>query len=357
MLSEFIKITKLKSNIPIRQISLVNIWITIVISLFALTFSLIMRNDSDSFELATSISFMSIIIILLISYTNLGLCIIAEYLYKYTPSYKPAFIVISYFINTIFAIIIVLLYSNIKNITFTTRINFFIIIDILIINSIVLVMQNFVLVNYAKTKAEIENSRLKLTNIEASNQLLRQQIHPHLLFNSLNILLSLINIDSKAAEKYLINLSGFLRRSVSNQDKKIVKIKEELLFCKDYIELQKVRFGNALSYNIDIPENIKEKKSVLAFSIQPLIENAIKHNELTDEKPLIIHIKENNGWIKVCNSKQIKRFKEISTETGLVNLSERYRLITNEDINIEESDNEFSVSIKIIDNENNSNRG
>jgi len=356
MLLELNKIRKTKSNIPVRQISLINIGLTVAVTLFALTFSLIMKHDSDSLTQAIAISSMSIMITLLTSFTNLGLAILTGHLYKNGAKYKLAFVIISNTINTLIAIIIVFIYCEVRDVTFASETIFFIIVDLVILNTLVLMMQNFVLVNYAKTKAEIENSRLKVANIEASNQLLRQQIHPHLLFNSLSILLSLIISDSAAAEKYLINLSDFLRRSISNQNKKIVKIEDELKFCKDYIELQKVRFGNAISYSVDIPENIQENKSVLAFSIQPLLENAIKHNELTNENPLIISIKENNGWIKVSNRKQIKRFKEVSTETGLANLSERYQLLANEDIIIEENDLEFSVILKIIENESNNNR-
>jgi len=356
MLLELNKIKKAKSNIPVRQISLINVGLTVAVTLFALTFSLIMKHDSDSLTQAITISSMSIIITLLTSFTNLGLYILTDHLYKNTTKYKLAFVITSNTINTVIAIIIVFIYCEIRDVTFTIETFLFIIVDLVILNTLVLMMQNFVLVNYAKTKTEIENSRLKVANAEASNQLLRQQIHPHLLFNALSILLSLIMTDTKAAEKYLINLSDFLRRSISNQNKKIVKIEDELKFCNEYVELQKVRFGKALSYSVDIPEEIQENKSVLSFSIQPLIENAIKHNELTNEKPLIISIKENNGWIKVSNGKQIKRFKEVSTETGLANLSERYRLLANEDIIIEENDLEFSVILKIIDNENNNNR-
>ncbi len=355
MALDLIRVKKAKSNIPVKQISLVNMGITLAVTLFALTFSLIMKRDADSLIQAITISFMSITITLLTSYTNLGLWVLTEYFYKNTSKYKLAFVVMSNAINTLIAITIVFLYCEIREVSFTLETIFFIIVDIVILNTLVLMMQNFVLVNYAKTKAEIENSRLKVANIEASNQLLRQQIHPHLLFNSLSILLSLIMSDTKAAEKYLINLSDFLRRSISNQKKKIVRIGEELKFCNEYVELQKVRFGRALSYSVDIPRNIQDNKSVLSFSIQPLIENAIKHNELTNEKPLVISVKEENGWIKVSNQKQIKRFKEVSTETGLANLSERYRLLAEEDILIEENDLEFSVFLKIIENESNNN--
>ncbi len=356
MLFKFIKIKKTKSNIPIRQISLVNIWVTVAISLFALTFSAIMRHDSNNFKLPISITAMSIFILLINSYTNLGLCVLTEHLYKYTSKYKLAFIALSYIINTLLAVVIIFLYSSIREVTITMETNLFIVVDLLIINTLILLMQNYVLVNFAKTKAEIENSKLKVANVEAANQILRQQIHPHFLFNSLNILISLLNTDSKAAQKYLIKLSGFLRASVSNHSKKIVSIKNELKLCEDYIELQKVRFGNALSYSFDIPSKIQESGFVPAFSIQPLIENAIKHNELTKERPLAIKIKENDGWIKVSNTKQIKRSKEATTGTGLYNLSERYCLLVNEDIKIHDNDIEFSVSIKIIENESNNNR-
>ena len=99
---------------------------------------------------------------------------------------------------------------------------------------------------------------------------LKQQIHPHFLFNSLNTLKALINKSPDDAEDYLIKLSDFLRVTVSTEYDNIVKIKDELKLCLDYLEMQKIRYGEALQFHIDIPEKIVQTGFVPVFSLQLL---------------------------------------------------------------------------------------
>jgi LytS/YehU family sensor histidine kinase len=199
-----------------------------------------------------------------------------------------------------------------------------------------------------KTKVEIENARLKQKNSEALYQQLKQQIHPHFLFNSLNTLKALINKSPDAAEDYLVTLSGFLRMSVSAGNDHMVKIEDELKMCLDYLKMQKIRYGEALQFHADIPEEIAQTRFVPFFSLQLLSENAIKHNVLTNETPLQIKMAYNEGWITVSNNIRPKLTTEATTGTGLINLADRYKILSGDEIQIHTTAEQFSVSIKVL---------
>lgn len=218
-----------------------------------------------------------------------------------------------------------------------------------ILNTIVLIMQDLILLREKKAKIEIENAELKIKNVEASNQQLKQQIHPHFLFNSLNTLKALIKKDSDKAEDYLLKLSDFLRASFLSNLPNAQKLKDELKLCNDYLEMQKMRFGNALQYSIEIPVEFQNTVSVPVFSLLTLLENAVKHNVLTEESPLKIEITIKDGRISVLNNLQIKSAVEKSTGLGLINLAERYRIISDDEIIIRNDGQTFSVSIKLLD--------
>ena len=220
------------------------------------------------------------------------------------------------------------------------------------LNTVILIILDLILIKEKKTKIEIENTQLKLKNSEALYHQLKQQIHPHFLFNSLNTLKSLIRKSPDAAEDYLIKLSDFLRTSISAENDNKIKVKEELKLCLDYLEMQKTRYGAALHFSLDIPKAIYETGFVPVFSLQLLCENAIKHNVLTDESPLQIQIKYAEDRITVTNNLQPKLTTETSTGLGLINLAERYKILSGDEIIIRSSSNQFSVSIKILNDEN-----
>ncbi len=221
-----------------------------------------------------------------------------------------------------------------------------------VIHTFIFLIQNAVLTQHEKSQMQMELLQLEAANADAVNQLLRQQIQPHFLFNALNILKSLIKRDSKRAENYLLHLSDFLRVSISKNTSGVSSIEEELKICNDYMEMQRIRFGEALQYNVNIPdlENIKNRKLPF-FSLQLLLENAIKHNKLTDASPLFMEIKLEGEYITVCNNLQERNDSEISTGNGLTMLQQRYRILNEEAPIIKRNGSTFSVFLKILEDE------
>lgn len=224
------------------------------------------------------------------------------------------------------------------------------------INSFILFIQELILLREKKSKIEIENAFLLAKNAEAANLLLKQQIQPHFLFNALSTLKALIKSDTLLAEEYTITLSNFLRASISYNRKDIARISEELELCLSYINLQSIRFGEVIQFEYDIPDKIIHEGFVPAFSIQLLLENAIKHNAATETTPLKICITYHDKWLRIENNINKKQILDQNTKSGLLNLSERYRMISGEDVHILNDQESFIVEIEVLSDENCNNR-
>lgn len=215
------------------------------------------------------------------------------------------------------------------------------------INTVVIIILDLVMLGEKKSRIELENNQLKMRNIEAVNQQLKQQLQPHFLFNSLNVLKSLIRKQPEQAEDYLKRLSDFLRASVSYDKSNTVRLQEELKLAIDYIEMQKIRFNEAIYFEMEADE--KDQQGFLPlFSVQLLLENAIKHNTFTIENPLSIKLSQHDGWITVRNNIQPKMLQEATSGMGLINLSERYKILSGDELLINSDDSWFSVSLKIL---------
>lgn len=222
----------------------------------------------------------------------------------------------------------------------------------LIIYAFIYLIQNFIVHQYEKNRIELELIKLQAVNTETINQLLRQQIQPHFLFNALNILKSLIKKYPHTAEAYLMRLSDFLRASIVRNNSGLATVKEELKLCGDYMEMQRIRFGEALMYTVEINNTDDCMQDTLPFfALQALLENAIKHNELTKAHPLSISITRVDDFIFVRNNSQPKKIIENSTGSGLANLRERYKMLSGDAIVIESNEAYFSVGVKILNHE------
>lgn len=347
----------MRSKYPIRKLCKVNILAILALVGFQFLISNIQRgseNGGNQTEIRNSI--IGIILMLLIAISNTVILLIFEKALdaKKQRMSKKYFILTSYLVNVFIFVLVIYGRATLLN----ENINFDGIYYLIIIasstNTLSLAIQNYVILQDAKVKAEMENSQLKTANAEAANLLLKQQIHPHFLFNSLNVLKSLYKKDADKAEEYLVCLSDFLRAAISNNNIRIIRLTDEIKLCLDYLELQKIRFGEALICTVTISEEKLENGFVPSFSIQPLIENAIKHNELTTESPLRISIEQDGERVKVTNNLKLKTYTEETTGSGLVNLSERYRLLSGDELIIEESNDKFSVSIGLLNSENQS---
>lgn len=216
------------------------------------------------------------------------------------------------------------------------------------VDMVIIILQDLTVVREKKAAMEIENAQLRLRNAEAMNLQLMQQLQPHFLFNSLGTLKSLIGISPEQAGEYLIRLSGFLRASLASHTASTVSVARELELCTDYLEMQRIRFGTALAFSIDVPADVRESGYLPVFSLQLLIENAIKHNILTAAQPLSVIVTYGSGWIAVENNLQRKHTGVESAGMGLVNLRERYRALSGDEIRLEETADTFSVYIKVL---------
>lgn len=215
------------------------------------------------------------------------------------------------------------------------------------LNTIILIIIDSIVNRSKKEQLDRELSILKIKNLEAEQQQLIQQLQPHFLFNALSTLKSLINTNAELAEEYLIKLSDFLRFSVSSQANRLIDLEEELKFTNDYIKLQQIRFGNSFHCQIDIPESILKHYQLPVYALQTLVENAIKHNAFSENKPLKLSIVLKNEYIEVRNNK-IAKHTEIKSGVGLENLDKRFTLIGSERIRVVNEADYFLVSIKLL---------
>lgn len=193
----------------------------------------------------------------------------------------------------------------------------------------------------------IESERLKQEAISLQYQVMQNQVNPHFLFNALNSLGSLIDIDQEKAKKFIRELSLFYRELLNFKDKELVTLSDEIYFVQKYIYLQKIRFGN--NFDVQILINDKLKGEVIPMSIQMMVENAVKHNIISKEHPLKVIIGNlNDTEIFVENNLQQKAKIESSNKIGLKNLHERYKFLTNKEMKIEVSEQNFRVIFPIV---------
>jgi len=214
------------------------------------------------------------------------------------------------------------------------------------INTIIIILSNSIILQFQKRNAELEIERLKVNNLEAQRLMLLQQLQPHFLFNALSTLKSLISENPTKAEDYTVRLSEFLRYSIQAKNNEVVLLADSIKFTEDYVELQKVRFGDSFDCKIDIPE-VELQKKVPIYAVQTLVENAIKHNTFNDKNPLFIQILMDKGRLKVTNNLIPKKVKTISG-TGLENLNQRYKMIANVEIEVIKTEQHFMVFINLL---------
>jgi two-component system LytT family sensor kinase len=218
-------------------------------------------------------------------------------------------------------------------------------INVLSINSIIYIVTNFILLEQSKKKLDVENEQLRFANLESRYQILQNQINPHFLFNSIGTAKALIRKDPSIADEYLVRLSNFLRIGFNNNPD-VVSVKEELALCADYISLQQMRFDDALQFEVLIDEKYKSYL-IPNVSMLTLIENAVKHNLMSEEEPLHIIVTNQLDDLIIENNIRKNLLLEHTHKTGLHNLAERYRLLFNQPIVVEDDGQIFRTIIKM----------
>jgi sensor histidine kinase YesM len=195
-------------------------------------------------------------------------------------------------------------------------------------------------------ETKVKEQKIIATTANAQFESLKNQIDPHFLFNSLNVLSSLIEENPENAQKFTTSLSKIYRYVLEQKDKELVAVDEELAFAKIYMQLLAMRFENSISY--ELPESTNEDAKVVPLSLQLLLENCIKHNVVSSSKPLHIIISMEDNQLVVENNWQKKEVLSDGKGVGLQNIVNRYALLTERQVKIIQNEKSFKVYLPIL---------
>jgi small basic protein len=199
--------------------------------------------------------------------------------------------------------------------------------------------------HYAITQVdELKSNRLQL---ELQFESLKSQISPHYLFNCLNTISSLLFKDSKLAEEFIRRMAETFRYVVSNQKQQLVLLQEEIDFVRSYCFLLQVRFEQHLHLEINLPKSLMATK-IPPLALQMLVENAVKHNQISKENALMVYISAiDNTYISVTNTKTKAINPAQSFKVGLDNIKQRYQFFTEEKVAVRD-DEKFTVLLPVL---------
>lgn len=201
------------------------------------------------------------------------------------------------------------------------------------------------------TEANTQLLKLQKENLQSQFEVLKQQVNPHFLFNSLNVLTSLIKVDAELAESFTERLSKVYRYVLENKDKDLVTLATEMDFIRAYVFLLDIRFSKKVFVSINIEEKNLDSY-VVPLALQLLIENAIKHNTFSRKTPLKIEIfVDDKRYLNIVNNLQNRKMQMVSTGVGLVNISKRYTLLSEEQPVFEMTGSHFVAKIPLINRE------
>lgn len=197
------------------------------------------------------------------------------------------------------------------------------------------------------SKKEVVEQKLIAKSANAQFESLKNQLDPHFLFNSLNVLSSLIDENPKQAQKFTASMSKIYRYVLEQKDKELVTVEDELEFAKTYCNLLKTRFEDSVDFVFDVKKE-DYRRFVVPLSLQLLLENCIKHNFATSSKPLIIKIFSENDTLCIENNLQVREQIKESSGIGLANIVQRYSLLTKKNVFIEKSEDYFKVKLPVL---------
>jgi two-component sensor histidine kinase len=203
---------------------------------------------------------------------------------------------------------------------------------------------------FSKWKEAIaEAEQLEKLNLESQFRSLQSQLNPHFLFNSFNVLSSLIAEDPRRAEDFVDELSNVYRYLLRSNEQELAKVSDELRFIRSFFHLLQTRHDTGIALKIDVSPQIASKK-IPALALQVLVENAVKHNEISPEKPLLIAVyAENDTALMIKNNIQVKQTKSTSNRVGLENLRQRYELLGISSFSVADDGHFFTVSLPVLE--------
>jgi len=194
-------------------------------------------------------------------------------------------------------------------------------------------------------EAAVQQEKLKREQLALQYETLKSQVNPHFLFNNLNSLTSLISTNPDKAIDFVKKFSDVYRYVLDQKDHELVDLASELKFVESYVFLQKIRFETNLDVEIYVnPQNFK----VIPLSVQMLVENAIKHNEISDRKPLHLKIYTTDDQCLIVENQLQKKTGSEGSGTGIQNIRERYEFFTNKKVVIFENLEKYHVSIPLL---------
>ncbi len=199
----------------------------------------------------------------------------------------------------------------------------------------------------ALQEKRVTEQKIIAGNASARFESLKNQLDPHFLFNSLNVLSSLIEENTEMAQKFTTSLSKVYRYVLEQKDKELVSLEEELAFAVTYMNLLKMRFENSIFY--EVPKQLSSPEArVVPLSLQLLLENTIKHNVVSESRPLHIKIYEEDGYLILENNLQKKEVFQKRNGVGLQNIIDRYALVTQRKVQLEQDSEKFAVKIPVL---------
>jgi sensor histidine kinase YesM len=201
---------------------------------------------------------------------------------------------------------------------------------------------------YSWRDLSLREEKMRSEVLASKFNLLKSQVNPHFMFNSLNTLNALIYQDQELAAKYVGQLSKFYRTVLSSGKNEIVTVEDEIGLLESYIFLQSIRFADRFKVNINLSE-ASRNKNVPPMVLQMLLENAIKHNELTEEKPLVIDVYDEGDMLYVKNEIAIKQaLPGDNSSIGLSNIRARYKIFSDTPVEITDDGKQFIVKLPLL---------
>lgn len=216
----------------------------------------------------------------------------------------------------------------------------------ILINVISITLLEFIYQSKLNKQKEVEHERLQKEKLAIQYEILKAQINPHFLFNSFNILHSLVNKDIGRASVFIHDLSDIYRYVLTHNTSNLVSVKEELDFLAKYTNVLNIRFDEGLKITVDVKEQDLLKR-ITPMSTQILLENAVKHNKISDEIPLTISVISDGKNIIVTNNLN-KRSVAASTSVGLHNLKEKYILLNLPPVEVNSTSTQFVVKVPLV---------